>query len=196
MILPENENIVLEMSRWQAGASDVNLSLCAYPVMRRKGFWDEAEVLGGEYLQCHINQQLLHLFIELVEWHETHNADELADILIVLCDLAGGLGHSIYSGQVLPINMTDEPLELAIQRVANNWRKRGQVESASWRLCGEAIAREAHEWKLDLPHEFQKKMEHNMQRAMHYGTSKSAAPVTVNRSQLDADHQRGFASHL
>lgn len=168
------------------GEDSIHLDDIAYPVMVRKGFWLGTGA-SKEAFSAHIDKQLLHLFLEITEFMESgdYEADELADVLIVLADLAGGLGQPIlgYWLNYNPASVTGGNLYGAARRIGQQWRKTGHVEPGAWRLMCETIARVANAFDIDIRMEFVHKMYVNMERENLYGTPESGERVSGGDSR-------------
>lgn len=174
------------LDQFAAGQNAVHLDEIVYPVMVSKGFWLGTGASKPAF-DAHIDKQLLHLFLEITEFSESgdYEPDELADVLIVLCDLAGGLGQPILGFWLEPVKASGG-LYSAARRIGNQWRKTGRVEPLAWRMMCETIARIAEAFGYDIRAEFVRKMRTNMGREFLYGTPESGKGVLDNPSSPDS----------
>ena len=175
---------------------DVDLAELCHSIGRLKGFWHDTLVLynmGGKIgdlaMQAHIWKQFHHLLNEYVlEFQPLASGvftgvsvetmyEELADVFIVMCDLAYIHGTSLYAAWMLDIpDMVFEGIEKRVNDMTDQFRKKGFVNPNSflplaWEIF-EALGGDPT--RPILLSAILKKCQKNMNRPQRYGIAPTA----------------------
>lgn len=152
-----------------------------HSVMVGKGFWQdvsERKITGEQK----ILEQLLHMAIETLEWlsensvydssdesSEEKSLFELADVLIVLMDLCGGVGIDVNLNQIrAPVSLSQDCDALAsVKNFLDATRKRGEFTQADVESLVSTVY--CMYGKVLILTYIEEKMERNIQRPPKYG---------------------------
>lgn len=144
-----------------------------------KGFWQEVGKITDEQK---ILEQLLHISIEALEWlsensvydssdesSEEKSLFELADVLIVLMDLCGGIGIDVDLNRIrAPVSLLQDCDALvAIKNFLDATRKRGEFTQADVESLVSTVY--CMYGKALILTYIEEKMERNIQRPAKYG---------------------------
>lgn len=153
--------------------------------MQGKGFWEDIDE-GKITAEQKILEQLLHVAIETLEWltaeSEEETVRELADIIIVLMDLCGGLGIDIDLNRMhssLSLQQDCDAL-MAIKTFLDGTRKKGKFEQADvetliktcYCMYGKPVVLSYVDEKMDK----------NIQRPRKYGKQPFAMTLHANKT--------------
>lgn len=187
-----SENLIRSViEEGKEGEGFLNLGALAHGIGRLKGFYDETiewMKLDGKIANLawdrHVHKQLNHLLIEIEEFFEAEDgedSEELADALIVLCDLAYANGVPIFAHEVHDtdthiqtegIDFDAEEIYTYIADLMDTYRKQGALSAACVHQLVDGLVCLAFSFGIDLLPAFYAKCEKNLSRPQKYGTAK------------------------